>query len=121
MVFNVKCVYLTFIYAGCRLIFNPFRTVAGREATNKTCTATISCCDCSSFPFFFFLSSLLRICSILQHYTHLFWILNHARGQECSQLLSYACVTSTLHLQQISLEAGVWNLSNFRCLTSDMN
>lgn len=50
---------------------------------------------------------------------HLFWIVSHAERQEHNPSCSVMPVTSTLHLQQISLQAELWSMSNFRHLASD--
>lgn len=50
---------------------------------------------------------------------HLFWIVNHAKRQEHNLSCLVMPVTSTLHLQQISLQAELWSVSNYRHSASD--
>lgn len=106
MLFNIRYVYLTFIQVGCRLIFNLFRTVAGREATNKTCTATISCCGWFFLPYF---CSEFAACSL---HAHLFWILNHAKRQERSPSCLFMPVLQVPYIYSKYL----WKLNFGSCL-----
>lgn len=109
MLFNIRSVYLTFIHVGCRPIFNPFRTLAGREATIKTCTATISCCGWFFLPYFcleFAAHSL---------YVHLFWILNYARRQEHS----LSCLVMPVLQAPYIYSKYLWKQNFGACLTLD--
>lgn len=106
MLFNIRYVYLTFIHISCRLIFNPFRTVAAREATNKMCTVTISCCGWFFLPYF---------CSEFAAHSlhaHLFWILNHAKRQECSP----SCLLMPLLQAPYIYSKYLWKLNFGACL-----
>ena len=106
MLFNVRYGYLTFIHVGYRLIFNPFTIVAGRKPTNKTCAVTVSCCGCFFLPYFCpeFAAHLLH--------AHLFWILNHARKQECSP----SCLVMPVLQAPYIYSKYLWKLNFGACL-----